>query len=138
MNTNEIRNITDLEDRYYTRILNEWISLFNINHRILIQLIEQNDTESTDFVSAQSEQVLCMIDQNTIFRTCPIIHQIAQRSFQCLQLANLVKKLIPKVEVISDNYPQPQSPFPTNTAIWLYIVLAGVTILSAILISLMT
>lgn len=65
---NDIRAIIHLEYRSYIRNLNGLISLFNLNHRILIESIEQNVIEGTDFVSAQFEQhykqVLEMIDQN--------------------------------------------------------------------------
>ena len=89
-------HIIEPKDTFYShsfiKIINELTILFNINHSIFIQFIEQNLNEEKDFLIRQCEEyyrsIISTIDTNNTLNKSIILLNILRQSYQYLQITS--------------------------------------------------
>lgn len=107
--TNENMTIIEPEQtsypRCFTGVLSGFVMLFNINHRILIQLIEQNGVVTTRF-EEYYKAIIHAIEENSTFQNYPIILATACESYQRLRMIIQIENDIYSQQIESGIRPQ--------------------------------
>ena len=73
-----------LDSNCFCKNLNGLMVIFNENHCIVIQLIEQNNSTTKAQFQQRYTRFLYTIEQNTTFKNCPVVLSIARKSYQLL------------------------------------------------------
>lgn len=141
LDANEDMNTIEPEDtcytRCFTRILNGFTILFNVNHRMLIQLIEKNSSERNGLATAQCEEyykaILHAIEQNSICQNYPIVLATAHRSYRRLRKVIEIENNVPVEQGVRRNYQRPSILVPMIEFTLWFIMIIGIMIFGAFL-----